>query len=113
MKLIVAGGRDFDKQDIVNFVLNGLHKTYGVSEVVCGFCRGADICGKNWAHSKDIPVKIFPPDYKAYGHTAPLLRNIEMAKYAEGCIVFPGGKGTAHMATQAERHRLQFWDFRQ
>lgn len=113
MKLIVAGGRDYEDQAIIDFVLNGIHATYGITEIVSGGCKGVDECGEVWAEKKNIPVKHFIPDWVASGKRAGPLRNQEMAEYADGCIVFPGGRGTNDMADRAQFRRMEFWDFRQ
>lgn len=113
MRLIVCGGRHYNEYDLIEYVLNGLHATYGITEIVHGNATGADTCGKEWAIKYGIPEKAFSADWASYGRAAGPMRNEQMAEYADGCVAFPGGNGTKDMVERAIMHRLQFWDFRQ
>lgn len=97
MKTIVAGGRDY------RLSLSDYHylDTLGITEVVSGGARGADEGGEAWARSRGIPVKRFPADWRRYGKSAGMIRNGEMADYAERLVAFPGGRGTQNMVEQA------------
>lgn len=97
MKTIIAGGRDYQLTEADRQRLD----TQGISEVVCGGCSGADTGGFNWGWSRDIPVKTFVADWKAHGKAAGPIRNAEMARYAERCILLPGNRGTASMRREA------------
>lgn len=110
MKTIIAGGRDyfFNANDIDK--LNELKDQ--ISEVVSGKARGADTCGEDWAKQNNIPIKEFPADWFGLGKKAGFVRNTQMAKYAEACILFPGGKGTEHMFNLAKKYSLIVYDFR-
>jgi hypothetical protein len=114
MKLIIAGGRDyFLSQDDIQF-LDDLHawRETKVTEVVCGMCSGADYGGRLWALCRNIPVKEFPADWTSYGRSAGPYRNREMARYADACVLFPGGAGTDSMERQAKAHGLIVFDRR-
>lgn len=110
MKIIIAGGRDyvFTQEDIQR-----LDDIKGViTEVVCGCAKGADTEGADWARTWGIPVKDFPADWtlgKGAGH----IRNKQMGEYADGVILFKGGKGTENMFKQATRMKLHIWDWRE
>lgn len=110
MKLIISGGRDYKfSLDDIHF-LNKMIYNPGVSEVVSGGCRGADECGERWAKSNGIPVKRFPAeDYGEWPFCGPR-RNRAMAQYADGVVLFPGGKGTANMEREAMRHGLTIYE---
>ena len=106
MKMIIAGGRKytFTKSDVA--FLDKLHKTSPITEVVCGMAAGADLSGRMWALSRDIPIKEFPAEWDTYGKSAGIIRNTQMAAYADGLIAFPGGTGTDNMLAQAREKGL-------
>ena len=100
MRLIIAGGRDY--------VLTGadharLGDIDGVSEVVSGGAKGADLSGEQWANSRGIPIVRFNADWNNFGRGAGPERNRQMAKYANAVALFPGGKGTESMASIAKK----------
>lgn len=113
MKLIVCGGRNWTEYDKIYFVLNGIRDTYGITEIVNGGATGVDYCARIWADNSNIPLKTFPADWDKYRLRAGPIRNQLMAEYADGCIAFPGGKGTDDMFNKANERKLQVWDFRQ
>ena len=108
MKVIVAGGRDFipyrsDRPWLINLLQNELHAT----ELVCGMCRGADMWGHSIAKEMGLPIREFPADWDVLGKRAGYARNVEMAKYADACVILPGGKGTDHMKNIAQEKGLR------
>ncbi|AGO48572.1 GTP-binding domain [Cellulophaga phage phi18:3] len=98
MKVIIAGGRDFQDYDTLKLKCNfTLSKSIDV-EVVSGTCKGVDLLGERYAKEKDYPVKQFPADWSK-GKSAGPIRNKQMAEYADGLIAFWDGKskGTKNM----------------
>lgn len=97
MKIIIAGGRDFNNYYILEKVLNSF-KGF-IDEVISGDARGADELGARWATYNNIHVNHFPADWDYYGHAAGFIRNIEMADNADALIAFwdSKSKGTEHM----------------
>jgi hypothetical protein len=108
MKLIIAGGRDYD---LTVHDYMKLERIKGITEVVCGCAKGADTCGKLWAQVNKIPVKYFQPDWDL-GKRAGVLRNRQMAEYADAVALFPGGRGTNNMFEVAKEIGLRIFDFR-
>jgi len=109
MKLIVAGGRsysfsagDFARLDAIE----------GVTEVVSGCARGVDRAGEAWAEGKGIPIRRFPPECNRYGKGAGVVRNREMAAYADAVALFPGKRGTESMYKEARKAGIVIYDFR-
>lgn len=105
MKLIIAGGREFDNFELLCSVMSKVKTP--VEEVVCGGARGADELGQLWALERSIAVKYFPADWDRYGKSAGYRRNEQMADYADALLAFWDGesRGTKHMidiATKAE-----------
>lgn len=113
MKVIIAGGRNYNKQHIVDATMKYITAKDGaditVTEVVCGCARGADTLGRNWAEAKEIPVKEFPASWKEHGKKAGVLRNVEMANYADALVAFWDGesRGTKHMIDTANKKGLK------
>lgn len=59
----------------------------------------ADTLGVAWASANGIPVKHYPADWDAYGRSAGIIRNKQMAEYADFLVAFLDGKshGTKNM----------------
>jgi hypothetical protein len=78
-------------------------------EIVSGGARGADMMGENYGALRGYPVKIFPANWDEHGKGAGILRNAQMALYADALIAFWDGesKGTYNMIWQAEAKGLK------
>jgi hypothetical protein len=102
---IIAGGRDY------NLTLSdeAWLATLPIREVVSGGASGADAGGEAWAKKRGIPIKRFPADWKTHGRAAGPIRNRQMAEYADAVVLFPGGRGTDSMRTEAERQGLRIF----
>lgn len=90
-RIVVAGGRDFQKYGLLTRVLI----QHGVStndEIVSGGARGADRLGETYAKRNNIPLKIFNADWDNLGKKAGVVRNAQMADYADEAIVFWDGQ---------------------
>jgi len=107
MKVIIAGSRDITDYSTVKAAY--LKSGFDASEVVSGGARGVDYLGELLAKDFSISVKVFPADWNKYGKRAGILRNIEMAKYADALIAVWDGesKGTAHMISEAKKNNLK------
>jgi len=106
IKVIIAGGRDFDDFNRLCQVCDELLQDQNDIEIVSGAYKGADLLGERYAAERDHQIKQFPADWRRYGKSAGLKRNTEMAAYADALIAFWDGKskGTKNMielATQA------------
>jgi hypothetical protein len=108
MKLIIAGGKDYEL-DGADY--DKLDKIKGITEVVSGGASGADGCGEFWAGQRNLPVKRFLADWGTHGKAAGPIRNRDMAEYADAVALFPGGAGTASMRTEAKRAGISIYDF--
>lgn len=113
MKLIIAGGRDYRCTDADLCNLDAIRLADNVTEVVCGGATGADEYGRQWAIMNNIPVKMFAPDWKAYGRAAGPIRNRQMAEYADAVVLFAGGRGTQTMFEIATELGLEIYDLRE
>ena len=97
MKVIIAGGRDFNNSQMVEDTMNKLN--FIVTEVVCGDAAGADTEGNLWGQRHGVPVKHFPAQWDTFGKVAGIIRNHEMGDYADYLVAFWDGKsrGTKDM----------------
>jgi len=111
IKVIVAGSRGFDSYRLLKFKLRNLLMNVDLTEVeiVSGGARGADSLGERFAREHGCKIKRFIPDWDSLGKQAGFVRNWEMAKYADACVVFWDGKskGAKHMMDLARKEELK------
>lgn len=93
MKLAIVGSRSLNAVDLSKYIPNG------VAEIVSGGACGIDTCAREYALRNNIPIIEFLPDYKKYGRTAPLKRNVLIVDYADEIIAFWDGKSTGTVFT--------------
>ena len=120
MKLIIAGSRGlFLKDEEISkavaafvtanpktrFVLGDPLGPY-LTEIVSGKARGIDQLGEAWARAREIPVKEFPADWDTHGKIAGVIRNREMAEYADGALVLWDGKSRGSQNMYGTMRRL-------
>jgi hypothetical protein len=106
---VIYGGRDWDDQEVMDRVLDGLHEVRRFSLVVnggqvsrdreVGRLWGADWQASVWAASRGVPVRWFYANWSGEGRKAGPLRNQRMVDEGlpEVGVQFPGGRGTRDM----------------
>lgn len=102
LKLIVAGGRDFNNYPLLDKTLNYLAFHFYVNEqisIVSGTARGADSLALIFAKANDVKTYEFPANWNQHGKSAGFIRNAEMAQFADALVAFWDGqsRGTNHM----------------
>lgn len=127
MRIIIAGGRDFNDYELlakecnrifINLAQEGcfpvsVNESRRFIEIVSGTANGADRLGERFAQDYELAVKRFPADWNALGKRAGYVRNSQMAEYAKEdngvLIAFWNGisKGTRHMIDLAKKHGLK------
>lgn len=118
MRVVIAGSRNFYRYELLkqkcdevlcDFIIKGQN-----IEVVSGKARGADELGERYAAERGLSVKPFPADWETYGNLAGIIRNAEMADYADALIAFWDGysSGTKSMIHLAEKNGLQVFVFK-
>jgi hypothetical protein len=109
MKIIVAGGRDFNDYNLLKEKLNQILGDNSDIEIVSGMARGADTLGIKYANELGYQIKEFPAQWDKYGKSAGYRRNDEMAKYSDTCVCFWDGKskGTKHMIDLSNKYELK------
>lgn len=123
MRIIIAGGRDFnmDFNEFCKIVLDIIKKYkelgYKTSreslEIVSGTCRGADIMGEKFAEKYNLTVKRFIPHWDELGKSAGHIRNQQMSAYAsldeENLLIAcwdEASRGTKDMIDIAKRRKI-------
>ena len=98
MKIIVAGGRDFDDWDLLVKTLSDEVKQGDI--IISGEARGADTMGASFAERRPgIYLRRMPADWDRHGKSAGYRRNEAMAEVADKLVAFWDGqsRGTKHM----------------
>ena len=102
MKTIIAGSRTIlDYKHIIDAIKSC---PFPITSVVSGHANGADTLGEWYAENHQLPLEIFPANWKEHGRSAGYIRNTEMAKNAEALVVLWDGQssGTRHMINIAK-----------
>ncbi len=124
MKVIVAGGRDYNDYNELCKVCDYMLQNQTNIEIVSGKAPGADTLGETYGKASGYPIRPFPADWNDF--TEPCLikhrrdgtkynalaghkRNRKMAAYADVLIAFWDGdsNGTLNMINQAKAHGLK------
>lgn len=102
MKTAVIGSRGFKDYKLLERTLSG----FQISEIISGGAIGADKLAELYAKIHSIPTRIFLPDYKTYGRSAPLIRNEQIIKESDVVIAFWDDKstGTLHALSKAKSY---------
>ena len=86
MKVAIIGSRTLQVKNLEQYL------PQEITEIVSGGARGIDTCAKNYAAEHHIQLTEFLPNYREYGKSAPLKRNLEIIRYADIVIAFWDGK---------------------
>ena len=105
MRVIIAGGRDFNDYQLLKDKVNYYMSNASDVTVICGEANGADSLGKRLAKENGWSVKSFHAKWDLYGKSAGYIRNKEMADNTDVLIAFWDGKskGTANMIEIAKK----------
>lgn len=111
MRLIIAGGRDFNDYILAYRTLDNLLSNTPCENIVilCGKARGGDTVGEQYALDHGIKIEYYIPDWDGIGKKAGIIRNMEMGDSATHLVAFWDGKskGTKHMIDYATKKGLQ------
>ena len=103
MKVAIVGSRNLYVNDLEKYLPER------VSEIVSGGAKGIDKSAADYAISHNIKLKEFLPEYKRYGKSAPLKRNLEIIKYSDLVIAFWDGKskGTKYVIENCKKLNIK------
>ena len=106
MKVIIAGGRDIHDYQLV---LDAIEESrLEITTVVSGGAKGVDALGEHYAEQMNLPLHVYPADWKSHGRAAGPIRNSKMASNADALIAVWDGKskGTRNMIETAHNKGL-------
>lgn len=113
MRLIIAGGRDFDDYETLcdeasHFIVELVGNQEEVV-IISGLAKGADTLGCQFAQELGYSIEGFAAEWNKYGRSAGIRRNKLMAKNADALIAFWDGKsrGTMQMIDYAAEKGLR------
>jgi hypothetical protein len=95
LKAIIAGSRSITSINDVSAAIELSGWSALITEVVCGMAQGADLLGKRWAQTWNIPVTEMPADWEQFGRKAGYKRNWQMADYAADGVLILIWSGTS------------------
>jgi hypothetical protein len=113
MKVVIAGSRTIHHSHPyhrakLETAIKKFELEHGkITIVVSGRATGPDLLGEQWAKDNRAHVAEFPAMWDLHGKASGIVRNVEMADFADGGIVLWDGvsRGTKHMLKQLkERH---------
>ena len=106
MKTIIAGSRNITDPSHLSPALQLVD--WEITEIISGGARGVDRLAINLAKYGDIPLEVFPADWDQYGRSAGVIRNREMAQYADALLAIWDGDstGTQNMIQEARNEDL-------
>lgn len=103
MKTIIAGSRSITEY---NLLLRAIEQCpFKITSVVSGKAKGVDSLGEQYSKEHNLPIHLFPADWKKFGRGAGIVRNREMATNAEALLALWDGKskGTESMIKLARQ----------
>lgn len=102
MKIIIAGSRTLTAtiEQLDSYLAEFLdYSDYMKAEIVSGCAQGIDTSGEKYAKWYKLKLHQFPADWDKYGKAAGIIRNHQMAEFADVALVIWDGKsrGSANM----------------
>lgn len=103
MNIAVVGSRTFNDYKKMKEVLSSY--TDKNTTIVSGGARGADRLAEKYAEEKNLPTKIFIPDWDGLGKKAGFIRNEIIVENSDMVIAFWDGqsRGTKHTIELAKK----------
>lgn len=95
-------------------IQSGLWKRYKKGlEIVSGMAKGVDALGVQFAEANGLVLHKFHPDWNTLGKRAGIVRNAEMADFADGLLALWDGvsPGTKHMIEDARKKKLDVYAY--
>ena len=91
MNVAIVGSREFDnylffKNEVDKILLN-----INVREIISGGARGVDTLAIKYAREREIPYRVFYPQWETLGKKAGIIRNIDIVDSSDLCIAFWNG----------------------
>ena len=106
MKVIaIVGSRGFNDYSMLERFIKMNYPISDVSLIVSGGANGADSLAEVFARENGIPIEVLKPDWKTFGKSAGIRRNVEIVSQSDIVFAFWDGnsKGTAFTIKEAQR----------
>ena len=95
-KLLVCGSRTINNSEWIfseiEKYISESNLQYSDIHIIEGEASGVDKISKQFAQSKNIPVIEMPADWKTYGRAAGPIRNEQMVRLCDQCLILWDGK---------------------
>lgn len=124
MKVIIAGGRDYNNFQVVEDAVlahvwtaldelaqpgeRAIDVMRDQVEIIQGGAKGADAMGRRFAEKYGLATRVFYPDWDTHGNAAGPIRNKQMAEQGTDLVAFWDYKshGTKSMIGEARKRNL-------
>ena len=109
MKTIIAGSRDITDYSLLLVAIQ--ESKFDITEVISGTANGVDKLGERFAKENDIKLTTFPANWAFHGKRAGMVRNKDMAEYADAAIILYDGKssGARNMIKLSKDYNLELF----
>lgn len=114
MRVLVCGDREWKNVNYLRETLTAFNEKHGITCIISGKCRGADIMAEEWANDVGIDTDIYPALWNKYGLAAGPIRNKQMIDEGKPDIVLAfhenieKSTGTKNMINQARGRKIPF-----
>ena len=99
--VLICGSRS-----IKNLQLSRYIRPSSCGAIVHGGAVGVDAIAGSWAKANNLETIVYEPNYKIYGKRAPLVRDEEMAEFADVAIAFWDGKSRGTLYTVKKKKKI-------
>lgn len=120
MKLAIVGTHTIDEThenyELMKRALFEVIDIYKVTEITSGRAAGIDTFAEILAMEYEIPMKLFPADWKKYGRAAGPIRNTDIVDRCDILVAFPdepsiGTRDSMKKAgKQGKLHHTFWWE---
>lgn len=108
MKVAIVGSRSISDQMFVEYLFNCFLYIFGKpTKIISGGARGIDSFAEDFAHTSNIELQVFRPDWSKYGKKAGFVRNEDIIKNCDICLAIWDGEshGTKHDLELCEQYK--------
>lgn len=117
MRVVVTGGRYYDRAEFMWQVLTEIHQNDPITIVAHGSCPygGADEHAETWAKNNEIPYVGLPAKFitGTHGRAEGPLRNQRLLDVVKPHLVlaFGGNRGTSNCIKEAKKRGIEVREF--
>lgn len=111
MKVAIVGSRSISDQIFVETLFNCFVYIFGKpTKIISGGAKGIDTFADDFAHTSNIELQVFRPDWSKYGKKAGFVRNEDIIKNCDICLAIWDGysNGTKNDLELCEQYKKDF-----